>query len=172
MKPLKGLLIVAIVLLVVGCDQASKHVARVRLSDGGVTYLAGGHIALHYVENEGAFLSLGERMPRAARLVVFVAFPLLVLAALIVVIARRGDLRLLMLVGFSLLLGGGLGNLIDRIFRGGRVSDFVYIVFGRPWTGIFNLADLAIMAGCLLLLISPGWGRSSSRGASTGAPRD
>jgi len=171
MKPLKMLLIAVIVLLVVGCDQASKHIARIRLSDGGVTYLAGGHLALHYVENEGAFLSLGERLPRSARLVAFIAFPLLVLAAMIVVIVRRRDLHPLMLVGFALLLGGGLGNLVDRIFRGGRVSDFVYIVFGRPWTGIFNLADLAIMAGCLLLLFSPGWGRPSSRGASPGARR-
>jgi signal peptidase II len=172
MRPAKAILIAAIVLLVVGCDQASKHMARTRLSDGGVTWAAGGHLALRYVENEGAFLSLGARLPRVARLVAFVAFPLLVLAAMIAVILRRGDLRLTMLVGFALLLGGGFGNLIDRIFRGGRVSDFMYIVFGRPWTGIFNVADLCIMAGCVLLLISPQWTGRSSRGASPAGPGD
>ena len=168
MKPAKALLVVAVVLLVVACDQATKHVARDRFSGAGATSVAGGHLLLRYVENEGAFLSLGERLPRAVRVVVFVAFPVLVLAAMIATILRRRNVRSTLLVGFALLLGGGLGNLVDRIFRGGRVGDFLCIVFGRPWTGIFNVADLCIMAGCLLLLVSPGWAAPPSRGAPPG----
>ncbi len=168
MRPVKILLIVLIVLACVGCDQAGKRTARSLLSGGAAVFLAQGHVMLHYVENEGAFLSLGAGLPRAVRTVFFIAFPLVVLALMIFSIIRRGDIQWTMLVGFSLLLGGGTGNLIDRIFHSGRVGDFMSVGIGRVWTGIFNLADLCVMAGCLLLLLSPGW--TSSRGSSPEAP--
>jgi signal peptidase II len=153
----------------VGCDQAAKLTARSLLGNGQSVFLANGHVMFRFVENEGAFLGLGERMPRAVRTVAFIAFPLLVLALMIVSIVRRGDIGWTMLVGFSMLLGGGLGNLVDRIFRAGSVRDFMAFGAGRLWTGIMNLADLCVMAGCLLLLLSAeGW--TSSRGSSPEAP--
>jgi len=110
---------------------------------------------LRYVENEGAFLNLGERLPRSVRMVVFIAFPLVVLAGMIGFLLRKRGIGWGMLVGFSLVVGGGAGNLFDRLFHDGRVGDFMMLGLGRIHTGIFNVADLAVMAGCVVLLLAP-----------------
>jgi signal peptidase II len=157
-RVLKALLIVAILLVTIGCDQATKHLARTRLADRGTVLVVGNIFILHYVENEGAFLSLGARLPRPIRTVVFIAFPLAALAAMIVSLARRRSADWVLIAGFSFIAGGGLGNLIDRLMRAGRVSDFMNLGFGSLRTGIFNFADLSILIGCLLVLVSP-WSR-------------
>jgi len=147
-------LLVLIVLMNIGCDQATKVIARSRLEGRGTISLAGNHFLLHYVENEGAFLSLGAALPRGTRTVIFIAFPVIVLGIMIGYIVRKGTSNLLLLMGFSFIIGGGLGNLIDRITRAGHVSDFM--ILRNRWlsSGIFNFADLAILVGALLLLAS------------------
>jgi signal peptidase II len=56
-------------------------------------------------------------------------------------------------VALSLICGGGCGNLIDRIAHGGYVIDFLNVGVGGLRTGIFNIADMAIMAGALLMVL-------------------
>ena len=53
------------------------------------------------------------------------------------------------------MLAGGIGNLIDRVFHGGLVIDFLNMGIGPVRTGIFNVADMAIMAGFALLILQP-----------------
>ena len=53
----------------------------------------------------------------------------------------------------ALILAGGLGNQIDRLLFQGGVTDFLFLTLGPLHTGIFNVADMAIMAGALLLLL-------------------
>jgi signal peptidase II len=113
-------------------------------------------LVLQYAENEGAFLGLGSRLPPAARTGILVALPLAALAAIVVSMLRARTLSWLLLTGLSLIAGGGLGNLLDRLLRGGRVSDFLNLGIGNLRTGIFNIADLAVLVGCVLLLLSPG----------------
>jgi signal peptidase II len=55
-------------------------------------------------------------------------------------------------VALALVAGGGISNLIDRLLYNGRVTDFLNVGIGSLRTGIFNVADMAIMAGALLLL--------------------
>jgi len=57
-------------------------------------------------------------------------------------------------IALGLVAGGGISNLIDRLFYDGRVTDFLNIGIGSFRTGIFNLADMAILAGALLLILS------------------
>ena len=59
-----------------------------------------------------------------------------------------------MLVGISFVLGGGIGNMYDRIIHG-SVTDFLHIDFVIFQTGIFNMADVSIMTGMFLILIRP-----------------
>jgi signal peptidase II len=54
---------------------------------------------------------------------------------------------------FALLLSGGVGNLIDRLMYDGYVIDFINIGIGPLRTGIFNVADIAVTAGVLILLV-------------------
>jgi len=75
-------------------------------------------------------------------------------------------------VALALLAGGGTSNLLDRLLYDGRVTDFLNVGIGSLRTGIFNLADMAIMAGALLLVLKK---RASAAGpsppSSTAPPR-
>ncbi|HUI72184.1 MAG TPA: signal peptidase II [Spirochaetia bacterium] len=142
-----------VMLLIVGCDQGTKSLARSYLGQGNVVSLFGGVLVMRYVENQGAFLSLGALLPQAARRTVFVAFPLVILGALIAFVARKKDIRVMFAAGLAFVAGGGLGNLLDRVVHDGRVGDFLNLGVGGVRTGIFNLADLCIMVGCLLLVL-------------------
>ena len=112
---LKALLISLIVLMNIGCDQATKHLARARLADKGTVFVVGDVFILRYVENEGAFLSLGAGFPRPLRTVVFIAFPLAALAGMLFSIVRRRPGEWILVSGFAFIAGGGFGNLIDRL---------------------------------------------------------
>jgi signal peptidase II len=87
--------------------------------------------------------------------VTFVAFPLAIIVWIIFSLARNKETGWLFILGFSFIAGGGFGNLIDRLFRDGRVSDFIIMGIGSVRTGVFNLADVSVLIGCLLLLVSP-----------------
>jgi signal peptidase II len=144
-----------------GCDQLTKGIARVHLADGATTTLAGGAIRLGLVENPGAFLSLGASMPesvRTALLLFGVPLVLLVVCAAFLRLSARTPLDL---VGIGLIVGGGLGNWLDRLLREGTVTDFVRLSVGPLHTGIFNAADVAIVFGVLVLLTSS-WRREAT----------
>jgi signal peptidase II len=111
-------------------------------------------VRFEYTENPGAFLGLGSGLPGEGRfllLVIFASASLLLTLALILRVRNSG---LGPLIGVSLLAGGGVGNLIDRIFNNGAVVDFVRLRIGCVRTGVFNLADVAIMVGVAMLLVS------------------
>ena len=154
-RTLKAVVGLLVVLAAVGWDQGTKRAARAGLDGKPPVFLVDRVLVLRYVENEGAFLSLGAQLPRPVRTLIFIAFPLVVLGIMIVYILRRGRIPWAMLVGFSLIVGGGLGNLIDRLLRDGRVGDFIMVGVGGLRTGIFNFADMAVLAGCAVLLLSP-----------------
>ncbi|HOK08090.1 MAG TPA: signal peptidase II [Candidatus Hydrogenedens sp.] len=112
---------------------------------------------LTYTENTGAFLSLGSQLPESLRFWLFTVMNTVVLAILLFLIFYKQNLPHITMISFSLIISGGVGNIIDRIFRDGRVIDFMNIGIGfGSWslrTGIFNVADLAIVFGLILLLI-------------------
>lgn len=151
-KAFKLSLLLSVLLSSVGCDQATKLLARNLLTTSNPTSLLNGVVRFEYVENPGAFLGLGAQLPATIRLLIFVVFTAMLLAAmlLLVIKERAGDPK--QLVGMALLVGGGTGNLIDRIANDGRVVDFVSFGVGSLRTGILNVADVAVFAGALLLL--------------------
>ena len=140
----------AIVVTTIGCDQVSKRVASSRLMGGPPQSYFGNSVRFEYAENTGAFLSLGAELPLWARTVLFSVGPALALIACIVaMITHRW--RRLALLGMCLAFGGGLSNLVDRVVHG-RVIDFLNVGVGPVRTGIFNVADVAIMVGVALLV--------------------
>lgn len=134
-----------------GCDQVSKEFARTRLEPFAPVTLLSGAVELRLAENRGAFLSLGAALPDPVRTVAFQAVVPVVLVGLCGLLLRRADTR--QAAAIALILGGGAGNWIDRVLNEGAVTDFVRMGFGRVHTGIFNLADVAIVLGALLLLM-------------------
>jgi len=165
-RRIKALVALLIMLAAAGADQVTKHVARARLQGRPPVAVMDRTVMLNYVENEGAFLSLGAQLPRPARTAAFIAFPLVVLAWMIASLLRRRGIGWGTLAGFALIIGGGAGNLIDRLFHGGRVGDFMMVSVAGLRTGIFNLADMAVMAGCLVLLLAPTRGRTPTTSAT------
>jgi signal peptidase II len=169
-RRLKALVGLLVILAALGWDQGTKQLARARLEGRAPVLLVDRILVLRYVENEGAFLSLGARLPRPARTAAFIAFPLAVLAGMIVFLVRRRGIGWGTLVGFYLIVGGGAGNLIDRLFRDGHVGDFIMVGLGGIRTGIFNFADAAVMAGCVLLLLAPSREKAPAAGAPPESP--
>ncbi len=148
-------LLALLVLSTVACDQATKHVARQALEQGSRHDLLGGLVQFTLAENSGGFLSLGQALPSPLRLVVFTVATAAFLAAIVVALLRsRSSLSSLHHLGLAFLASGGLGNLIDRLLRGGLVTDFCFLRFGPLHTGIFNVADVAILLGIALVIAS------------------
>lgn len=144
-----------VVVLVIVVDQVTKMLARATLATSEPLLFAGGIARLLYAENPGAFLSLGADLPPDLRFWIFAVLVALLLVALVIYLLRTSaQTPLLMLVAVSLFVAGGIGNLIDRLFNDGRVIDFMQVGVGWLHTGVFNVADMAIMAGVGLVLLS------------------
>jgi signal peptidase II len=136
----------------VGCDHASKQLAGSLLSDSSGLSLARGAIRFELVSNPGGFLSFGTALPETLRLLLFIGLVPVLLAWLCMHFLRSPETSPGQVAALALLAGGGLGNWLDRVLHGGAVTDFVSLGLGPLRTGIFNLADLGIVAGIVLLL--------------------
>src|ERR1039457_7046795 len=154
MKLLKRILIIAPVLLsCVGCDQVTKYIARQELSNSEpITYL-NNIFRLQYAENPGAFLSLGAGSSENIRFWIFTLISGLFLAGMLVYLVASSKSTTAHIIALSLMVGGGAGNLIDRIFNHGRVIDFMILGIGPLRTGVFNVADSAISRGVIWLCV-------------------
>jgi signal peptidase II len=140
--------------MTVGCDRVTKHWAAASLAGAPDRSFLAGTLRLEYAENEGGFLSIGSNLRPSARLAIFsVATSLMLIGLLIIGIRYHGSYW--HLVALSLAFAGGASNLLDRITRG-IVIDFVTLGVGDVRTGVFNLADVAILAGICMFLVSPG----------------
>ena len=151
-KALKFSFLLSVLLPCVGCDQATKSVARKLLTTSDPTSLLNGFIRFEYVENPGAFLGMGAQLPGAIRFLIFVVFTGTMLAVMLLLLIKERADDPTQLIGLALLAAGGTGNLIDRIVNEGRVVDFVSLGLGPVRTAVFNVADVAVMAGAMLLL--------------------
>lgn len=150
-RPSRALALLTMV-AVVALDQASKGMARALLEDGRRRSFLGDLFRLELIHNAGAFLSLGESLPPAVRSAILTWGVLALSAgAAWVALFRRG--RRAASLGAALVAGGGLGNLWDRLTQHGLVTDFMNLGIGPVRTGIFNVADLAIVAGLAVLLL-------------------
>ena len=154
MRELRRLSLIAVLLLTcVGCDQGSKHVIRAHTEVGFSQSFFGDALRISHVENPGAFLSLGAELSPFARVLAFqFGVASLVLTLLAYASLARG-LTAWQVTGLTLLAASGLGNLLDRLLRDGRVTDFINVGLGQLRTGIFNVADvIGVLGACILLI--------------------
>jgi signal peptidase II len=148
-----GLLVVLIALSCGGCDQFTKNLAKEDLEPGRPVTYFGGVVRLQYEENRGGMLGVGSDFPAPLRFWLFtVAVGLFLLAIMIVVSMHRG-LEVGDRLAAALIAGGGFGNFIDRLMHDGHVIDFLNIGVGPIRTAVFNIADVAVIAGAALLVL-------------------
>ena len=162
MSLVKRLLVILLVLVAcVGCDQSTKMYAEAKLPRNQPLSLLSDTVRLQVTHNEGSFLSLGASAPKAWRLATLrVGVSAMLLALLAYALFVRAG-RAPFIFALALVLAGGVSNLIDRFVNDGYVVDFINLGAGPIRTGIFNIADVAITSGVLLLLIQ-GWRRRQS----------
>ncbi|MBO4235622.1 MAG: signal peptidase II [Firmicutes bacterium] len=132
--------IIAIIVL----DQLSKMAVRSSMSPGDSISVIGNFFRITYFRNEGAAFSslVGQRV------FLIVISAIVTVAAFVFLMKYRCKSKLLDL-SLVLVIGGGIGNLIDRIAFG-YVTDMLSFSIFPP---IFNVADIAITCGCFLLII-------------------
>lgn len=145
-------LILLLILMNIGCDQVSKYIVRGNIEYYQQVELIKDNLILTKVENTGGFLGLGSAIHPLLKKILFLGFPALVLIILMGFILTRTRDNFYFNTGISFIIGGGIGNIFDRIVHG-SVTDFLHIDIGIFRTGIFNLADVSIMFGTAFILI-------------------
>jgi len=149
-----------VIILTIALDQISKVLVRVNIIGQTETRpseripLIGDAFVLMNVENKGAFLGMGSELNDTLRLILLLVLPILVLAFVLRYIIKEKSLDNWSLFAFSGIIGGGIANIYDRIVRG-SVTDFFFIDLGGGFkTGIFNVADLFVTTGMIILVIT------------------
>lgn len=150
----KLMLVITISFLCFGCDQGTKTLASNYLPRLEMDSYLNDFLRVGYTENMGAFLGIGSSLPSDYHFVAFFVVVSLILLALLLYIFYSGSLTSKSVVALSLLLSGGVSNLFDRFVNDGAVIDFLNIGVGTLRTGIFNLADIAIVTGAALLVVN------------------
>ena len=145
------ILILLVITANIGCDQFSKKIVKRSVLPYETIRVLNDHLTVTRVENSGAFLSAGDAMSKTSKQIFLTLIPIIAMVLGLVYLFLKpvsGN----MLIGLCFVIGGGLGNLFDRIMYG-SVTDFLFVKVGIFETGIFNLADVSIMTGMLFIFI-------------------
>ncbi|HEU5317122.1 MAG TPA: signal peptidase II [Chloroflexota bacterium] len=154
MRPLPRLVLALLVVtFCVGCDQGTKYVAAEALRGAPPRSYVWDTVRLFYFENPGSFLGLGAGLPEPVRYALFVAGIGAILVALIAFLLLAHAPAPTTVAGLALLIGGAASNWFDRVRHGNVVVDFLNVGIGPLRTGVFNLADLLLELGLLILLL-------------------
>lgn len=151
-------------LVLISLDQTTKRWAEETLAHRPTASYLGDTIRIGLTINHGVFLGMGDRLAEPLRFALFVILVGLGLIVATVYALGAPRLRPPVFLALALIVPGGLGNLIDRVTNQGGVVDFMNVGLGPVRTGIFNVADMAVTAGVLVLFFSSLRGGKESSG--------
>lgn len=147
---------IALILLIlfsnIGCDQTTKVIAKSHLESSNSISFFKDTFRFQYATNSGGFLSFGSELSENLKFWIFTILNGIFLAGMLIFLLSSNNLNISAILGFSLIVSGGISNFIDRIYNNGAVVDFMNIGIGNIRTGIFNVADVAITVGMGFLL--------------------
>ena len=153
-KRKRNSLITIIIFFSIVFDQVSKFWIRNNFDSYIEHSIIADIFTLIKVENKGAFLGMGSELSEIPRILLLIVLPVIVLISITIYTYIDKSLDKISIIGFSLIIGGGIGNIFDRIVYG-SVTDFLYLNFGGIFkTGIFNIADFSVTTGMVMILIS------------------
>jgi len=141
-----------IVLVVVLLDRWTKHMVAQRIRLYAHVQVIPGFFRLTHTENTGAAFSLFADLNAPWKTAMLIAFSAIALVVVSVLLWRNHHAHIATGMGLSLIMGGALGNLWDRLARG-RVIDFLLVYVKQYQWPVFNLADSAIVVGAGLLIM-------------------
>ena len=152
--PIKIFLFCISSFIFIGCDRATKDIAKEHLKNKEVVSYLHDTFRLQYVENTGAAMSLGDKLPKSISFILLSIIPLLLLIIVFAyTIKKSKEMSFIKMFSIALIFAGGIGNIIDRILFDRHVPDFMFIDFQIFHTGIFNVADVCVSIGALGLII-------------------
>ncbi len=143
---------VLIVLVVVLLDRWTKHLVAQRIRLYAHIQVIPGFFRLTHTENTGAAFSLFADSNAPWKTGLLIAFSMIALIVVSALLWKNHHAHIVTGVGLSLIMGGALGNLWDRLARG-RVVDFLLVYVKQYQWPVFNLADSAIVVGAGLLVV-------------------
>ena len=150
-KTFRTIFILVLVAANIGCDQVSKSIVRETVDYQEWIEVYEDNLILTNVENPGAFFGWLADLPPVAKGVLLALIPSLAILSIFYVLMTRSYLPKASVIGLSFVIGGGIGIIYDRIAYG-SVTDFLHIDLGLVRTGIFNMADVSITLGAILIL--------------------
>jgi len=144
--------------ILIAADQITKFLVVKAIPPYTVAWNFGGDFfRLIHVKNQGVAFSMGSSFPDSLRVVLFIAVPLVVLGAVGYYLVKGKDLTGGQRWSLAAIIGGGIGNQIDRIFRPDGVVDFLdfkfYGIFGLERWPTFNIADASLVVSSVVLII-------------------
>jgi signal peptidase II len=151
-----------IVVVVVMLDRWTKQLVARRIRLYEHIQVIPGFFRLTHTENTGAAFSLFADSPAPWKTGLLIAFSVIALIVVSALLWRNHHAHIATGVGLSLIMGGALGNLWDRLARG-RVVDFLLVYVKQYQWPVFNLADSAIVVGAGLLILEILFYKSSGR---------
>ena len=150
----RTLFISVVIILNIALDQISKVWVRSNVEYGSESPIWTDKFILTKVENKGAFLGMGSELNEAVRIILLLVLPVIVLGIVLRYILKEKSIDRWSLFGYSCIIGGGIANVFDRIVLG-SVTDFLHIDLGGVFrTGIFNIADVAVTTGLLIIIFA------------------
>lgn len=147
--------------LVLVLDQITKMAVVANIKPGRIGWSAfGDFFWLVHQKNTGAAFSMGDSLSQGLRITILILIPIALMVALCVYYFKTNDLSRIQRWALCGILGGGVGNILDRIFRPDGVIDFLsvkfYGLFGLERWPTFNVADSAVVV-CGILLVLAGF---------------
>ena len=139
-------------LLVVVLDRWTKHLAATRIALYAHIQIIPGFFRLTHTENTGAAFSLFADSPSHWKTGLLIAFSVVAMVVVLALLWKQQRALSMTGIALSLILGGAVGNLWDRV-ASGRVVDFLLFYVKQYQWPVFNLADSAIVVGASLLVI-------------------
>lgn len=136
-----------VILTIVGLDQYTKNLATIFIKESEDINIIDSFFRLHYAENRGAAFSMFQNQK-----ILLIGLPIIAILVIIFFLIKNNKNSKLETISFLFIIGGGIGNLIDRILNG-YVVDFLDFNFGTYHYPTFNVADSFATVGVILLCI-------------------
>lgn len=141
-------LILILTALIILADQLTKFTAIKYLKGQSPIVLIKNFLSLHYTENSGAAFGILQQK----RILFIIITTIFLIMVTFYIIKYFNELSLISKIGVSVLLGGAIGNFIDRV-RYGFVVDFISVRIAKSYDfPVFNIADMAIVLGTLIIV--------------------
>jgi signal peptidase II len=113
---------------------------------------------IYHVRNKAIAFSFGENFPEFLQFITFIIVPILVLIFLLLYYFKSNEFSMVQRWAAASIVGGGIGNIIDRIFRPDGVVDFISVrifgLFGMERWPTFNFADASVVIGCVMMFVT------------------